>query len=169
MGVPNSQKYTVSKHAAMRIRTRFNIPATKIQGWINRFMGEASFFKDGSGGEDGERRIYKKDDVLLVLNIDSYIVVTAYQYNPMNKTDGLSADVLDLLGPSLKEIAKQQRITLRDSLDGLMMDLQFDYQAFQSHPKSDKYFEKYLAKIDEINKQIAQSQSVIRDIDALKQ
>jgi len=58
---------------------------------------------------------------------------------------------------------------LRDSLDGLMMDLQFDYQAFQSHPKSDKYFENYLAKMGEINKQIDTAKSVIRDIESLKQ
>jgi len=67
-------------------------------------MSEATFFKNGSDGEKGQRLIYKKDDVLLVLNVESYTVVTAYQYNPMNKTDGLSTDVLSLLGPSLKEI-----------------------------------------------------------------
>lgn len=90
MGVPNSQKYTISKHAAMRIRTRFNVPSTKVSGWVQRFFSAAEFFQNSENSKNDELQIFKKDEVLLVLNVKEFIVVTAYPYNPFNKSNGLS-------------------------------------------------------------------------------
>lgn len=167
MGVANAQQYTISNHAAMRIRTRFNIVPTRVKAWVNRFLTGATFFQDGENFEDGKRQIFKKDDVLMVLNVDKFIVVTAYSYNPFDKTDGLSNEMIKLLQPSLKKIIGQEQINLRDSLDGLMLDLQLNYQSFQTHPQSVTYLKKYLTTIDEINKQIADSKAVIKDVHSL--
>lgn len=167
MGVANVQEYTISKHAAMRIETRFNIVPTRIRAWVNRFLTEAIFFQNCKGGQGGTREIYKKDDVLMVIDVDERVVVTAYQYNPLDKTSGLSNEMIKLLKPSLKKIISQEQINLRDNLDGLMLDLQLNYQSFQTHPKSVAYLQKYLATIDEINQQIADSKAVIKDVHSL--
>jgi hypothetical protein len=164
MGVANAQKYTISKHAAMRIRTRFNIVPTRVKTWVNRFLTAATFFQTCNESEGGKREVYKKDDVLMVLDVEQFIVVTAYQYNPFDKTSGLSDDMKKLLRPSLKRIIGQQHINLRDKLDGLMLDLQLNYQSFQTHPQSMTDLQKYLATIAEINKQIADSQALIENV-----
>lgn len=169
MGVANAQKYTISKHAAMRIKTRFNIVPTRVKAWVNRFLTGATFFQNCNGSDGGTREIYKKDDVLMVLDVDKLIVVTAYQYNPFDKTNGLSDEMKKLLRPSLKKIIGREQVSLRDSLDGLMLDLQLDYQSFQTHPQSVTYLNKYLTTIDEINKQIADSKAVIKNVHSLIQ
>ncbi|SRR5699024_2544824 len=169
MGVSNSQKYTISKHATMRIHTRFNIPKNRVKAWVDRFLAQATFFKECENSKSGELQIFKLDDVLAVLNVDEYIVVTAYSYNPFNKTNGLSDEMMNLLRPSLDNILAKEKIHLRDDLDGLMLDLQMDYQAFQNRPKSEKSFEKFLEGIDKINQRIETSQSLIRNIEKLKE
>lgn len=166
MGVSNSQKYNISDHAKMRIQTRFNVPKTKIQGWVDRFMAKATFFKED---EDNDKiQTYKMDDVLMVLNTEDYIVVTAYSYNPFNKTNGLSDDILQRLQPSLNRIISEEKVNLRNDLDGLMLDLQMEYQAFQAHPKSEKMFKEYLLGIDLINERIENSELLIKNINGLK-
>lgn len=168
MGVANSQKYTISKHAAMRIQTRFNIPQAKVHAWTNRFLTDAVFFQDCNAQQNDDLQIYKKDEVLMILNVKEFVVVTAYAYNPFNKSDGVSEAVLKLLQPSVKRLVKKQKVKLRDELDGLMMDLQIDYQSFQNHPESDELLQKYVSSIQKINTQIADSQALMKDFDVLK-
>jgi hypothetical protein len=168
MGVPNSQKYTISKHAAMRIRTRFNVPPTKVPGWVHRFLGDAKFFQNDENSKDDEVQVYKKDEVLMVLNVKEFIVVTAYPYNPFNKTNGLSEAILEKLQPSLNSIVNKERVALRDDLDGLMMDLQMSFQAYQNHPRSDKMLQEYIRVLGQINARLDTSKALIKDIDELK-
>ena len=77
--------------------------------------------------------------------------------------------MMNLLRPSLDNILAKEKIHLRDDLDGLMLDLQMDYQAFQNRPKSEESFEKFLEGVDKINQRIETSQSLIRNIEKLKE
>lgn len=166
MGVPNSQKYKISKHATMRIRTRFNIPKTKVQTWTQRFLSEASFFKNNDDSKENIQ-IYRDNDVLMVLNIEEYTVVTAYPYNPLNKTNGLNPEILKRLRPSLHEIIEGEQIRLRNDLDGKMLDLQLAYQAYQNHPKSKELLEGYSKVVNDIHRSLEMSQKLIDDVQNL--
>jgi len=165
MGVSKSQDYTLSKHAIMRIKTRFNIPATKVQSWTQRFLSGASFFKTD---QDENFQTFKKDDVLMVLNVEKLIVVTVYPYNPFNKTNGLSENVLNKLQPSLDLIVNNEQMDLRDDLDGMMLDLQLSFQAYQSHPRSNKLLEGYVQDLDNINQRLEKAKTIIGEISGLK-
>ena len=167
MGVSNIQKYTITKHAIMRIQTRFNIPKTKIPAWVTRFMNQATFFKTDDSND--AIQIYKNDEVLMVLNVEEFTVVTAYPYNPFNKTNGLSKEIMHLLQPSLDKIVGEERVRLRDDLDGLMVDLQMTYLAFQTHPKSEVFLKEFLTGFDKINQRIKDSETLIKDIKGLKE
>ncbi|MQS76241.1 DUF4258 domain-containing protein [Companilactobacillus halodurans] len=169
MGVSNSQKYTITKHAAKRIHTRFNISSTQIRGWVSNFLSEATFFQYSDEESDKSVQIFKKGDVLVVLNVENFTIITAYPYNPFNKTNGLSKDTVDKLQPSLDKIVAEEKIRLRNDLDGMMIDLQLSFQAFQNHPKSEVLLKKYIRSLKKINSRIETSKALIGDIEGLKE
>ena len=163
MGVSNIQKYKISKHAAKRIQTRFNIPKTKVETWTHRFLSAATFFKNEDEKND-EIQIFRSQDVLMVLDVEEYVVITAYPYNPLNKTNGLNPEILKLIRPSLQKLINDERIKLRDDLDGKMLDLQLAYSAYQNHPKTEEFLSEYEKIIVEITQRMEESQKVIDDI-----
>ena len=100
----------------------------------------------------------------MVLDVEEYVVITAYPYNPLNKTNGLNPEILKLIRPSLQKLVNDERIKLRDDLDGKMLDLQLAYSAYQNHPKTEKFLSEYEKIIVEITQRMEESQKVIDDI-----
>jgi hypothetical protein len=69
----------VTNHAIERANERFNIPKAKASEWIKSKVRHSEFISITMTDEGKEGRLFAKDGIAFVLNLDRDLVITVYK------------------------------------------------------------------------------------------
>lgn len=166
MGVPNGDKYELTKHAKDRIIERFNILPGETSMWMRRLMSGAKL--DEKQADHRER--YRNNDILLILDTRAKSVISVYprdrdyteiKTNPVNPE--LQSFINDAVHKYKLKRENELAVNIKDAVDTL-------YTVIGGMQNTSRYLEKQydeaVEAFDSIANEFEKTKDFIKEADA---
>lgn len=165
MGVPSFEQYTISDHAALRIKGRFAITENKVRGWALRVMQQSHYI----ARQEPNRVKYALGEIAIIVDEKDKILITVYPQftcaERSNNTD-INPEIKAEINKALKKYIHNQEENANAVLLGSMVTLQNKFQILNSGAslqEFEKALRKVNAKVDKINLKIENAEALINN------